>query len=150
MTNVMYQKEPTLLKFDNTIQLFLKVQSRYCNEQVGFFLCFYSWFLQNNICFSFMCYPSINRISNLMRAITKNDKIITVKENPHSLEQSLAPIWKLTYHGGMLLDWCRPIPRRWFSTVIRYVFVALALTIAFYQLFSLTVQLFWMSCTRGM
>jgi len=59
-----------------------------------------------------------------------------------SLERSLAPLWKLTYYGGILLDWCRPIRRRRFSTVLCLVIALLALTIFFYELlFSLAVQL---------
>lgn len=59
------------------------------------------------------------------------------------LEQSLAPVWKLTYYGGMLFDWCRPIHRGWLSNTIRCFVVAVALTITIYKLassWSLLVQ----------
>lgn len=70
----------------------------------------------------------------------------TSKEIPqHSLERSLAPLWKLTYYGGMLLDWCRPIQRGGLSTVLRCIVIALALTITFYLLVSLTFQLLWVT-----
>ena len=29
-----------------------------------------------------------------------------------TLEESLRPLWKLTYYSGILLDWCRPMPNQ--------------------------------------
>ncbi len=50
------------------------------------------------------------------------------------MEQSLAPLWKVTYYGGMLFDWCHPIQRGWFSTGLRCIVVSFALGITLYQL----------------
>ncbi len=84
----------------------------------------------------------MNRISPLKNATPNENEIkISLKPNPHSLERSLAPLWKFTYYGGMLLDWCRPIHRGRSCTIIRCLVIALALTIALCKLLSLTLEL---------
>lgn len=61
----------------------------------------------------------------------------------------MAPLWKVTYYGGMLFDWCRPIQRGWLSTGLRCIVVCFALGITLYQLFAAGFDLIQTVSKRG-
>ncbi len=61
--------------------------------------------------------------------------------DPYPLERSLAPMWWLSYYGGLLLDWCRPIHRGWLSTIAHCFFIVLTFTSTLYQLITKTFHL---------
>jgi len=59
-----------------------------------------------------------------------------VSKTPSALDLSLAPLWKLTCYGGLLLDWCRPMSHkpRCASATVRYLVIATHLLITIYEM----------------
>lgn len=54
-----------------------------------------------------------------------------------TLEQTLAPLWKLTYYGLFLFDWCRRISHKyWILVIFRGLFILARLAISIYFLVS--------------
>ena len=46
----------------------------------------------------------------MLFALPRNAKIGTQQNGTNiTLEETLRPLWKLTYYSGILLDWCRPV-----------------------------------------
>ncbi len=76
-------------------------------------------------------------------------QVLQQKVPYYSLERSLTPVWKVTYYGGMLLDWCQSIRRGRLSTILRCFVITLALTIFFYHLASSVLQLIWAISSPG-
>lgn len=71
----------------------------------------------------------------------KSNKRTSSNIQPYSLERSLAPLWKVTYYGCLLLDWCRAIQSGRFLTISRCIAIVLNLCIFSYQLLSFGFQL---------
>ena len=63
------------------------------------------------------------------------------EENSSQLERSLCPLWKLTYYGGLLFDWCRPIRLGCASVAIHCITIFFFFTLFLYSTFLMITQL---------
>lgn len=62
--------------------------------------------------------------------------------NRMTLEQTLAPLWKLTYYGLLLFDWCRRISHKyWILVVFRGLFILSRIAISIYFLASYATKI---------
>lgn len=59
-----------------------------------------------------------------------------------NLEKSLSPLWKSTYYLGLTFDWCRPIPKKsWLSIISRCFIIFATFVTLLYSTSSLALAL---------